>query len=170
MIAMRRLGSSLLIFGAAALAAVSLSSPGIFAAPQTAQPKAAAPAKPAAKAAAPSQGAVDHGKYLVDNVAMCSECHTPRDEKGNLDNSHYLQGAQIWITPVVPMINWGNRAPALAGLEGFTDDQMAVVLERGIGPNGIPIQPPMHIYHMNHEDAQAIIAYLKSLPATGAVH
>jgi hypothetical protein len=23
---------------------------------------------------------------------------------------------------------------------------------------------PMHIYHMNHEDARAIVAYLKSLP------
>jgi mono/diheme cytochrome c family protein len=96
---------------------------------------------------------------------MCSECHTPRDSEGNLDNRHYLQGAPIWIMPVQRMTNWAMRAPAIAGLEGFTDVQAQTVLEKGIGPNGIEIHPPMHIYHMNHADAQAVIAYLRSLPS-----
>jgi len=111
------------------------------------------------------QSLVARGQYLVDNIGMCSECHTPRDGQGNLDNHRYLQGAPIWIMPVHPMTNWAMRAPAIAGLEGFTDFQAETVLERGIGPNGIEIQPPMHIYHMNHADAQAIIAYLRSLPS-----
>ena len=58
-----------------------------------------------------------------------------------------------------------ERAPAIAGLEGFTDIQAETVLEKGIGPNGIEIQPPMHVYHMNRADSQAIIAYLRSLPS-----
>jgi hypothetical protein len=58
------------------------------------------------------------------------------------------------------------RAPALAGFPGFTDEQGAQILEKGIGPNGLPIQPPMHVYHMNQADARAIIAYLRSLPNT----
>jgi hypothetical protein len=41
---------------------------------------------------------------------------------------------------------------------------MAMVLEKGLQPNGRAIRPPMHVYHMNHEDAAAIVAYLKSLP------
>jgi hypothetical protein len=123
---------------------------------------AAAPAqKPAAPQAQP--GAVDRGKYLVENVAMCEECHTPRDAHDNLDESRRLQGAPIWITPVRRTTNWANRAPGLAGFEGFTEDQGEQILEKGVGPNGLPIQPPMHIYHMNHADAQAIIAYLRSL-------
>jgi hypothetical protein len=40
------------------------------------------------------------------------------------------------------------------------------ILEKGTGPEGEEIRPPMHIYHMNHADAKAIIAYLKSLPRT----
>jgi mono/diheme cytochrome c family protein len=127
----------------------------------------AAAAEPAQKNSAPAQlSPVERGKYLVESVAMCSECHTPRDANGNLDNSRYLQGASTWITPVHPTTLWASRAPALAGFPGFTDDQGADILERGIGPDGLAIQPPMHIYHMNHADAMAIIAYLKSLPST----
>ncbi|MGA3293582.1 MAG: c-type cytochrome [Candidatus Acidiferrales bacterium] len=121
-------------------------------------------AQKSATAAAPAQGDIDRGRYLVENVAMCEECHTPRDAGGNLDESRRLQGAPIWIVPVHPMTNWSNRAPALAGLPGFTLDQAERILEKGIGPNGLPIQPPMHVYHMTHADAQAITAYLRSLP------
>jgi len=106
---------------------------------------------------------VARGQYLVDNVGMCSECHTSRDANNNLDNSKYLQGAPTWIMPVHNMTNWAWRAPAIAGLEGFTDAQAETVLEKGVGPNGIAIHPPMHIYHMNHADAQAVVAYLRSL-------
>jgi Cytochrome c len=110
------------------------------------------------------QGSVQHGRYLVEGVAMCEECHTPRDGNGNLDESRRLQGAPIWITPVRQTTNWAMRAPGLAGFEEFTEEQGEQILEKGVGPNGLPIQPPMHIYHMNHADAQDVIAYLRSLP------
>jgi hypothetical protein len=109
-------------------------------------------------------GDVERGRYIVEDVAMCEECHTPRDANGNLDESRQLQGAQIWIQPVHPITDWANRAPALAGFVGFTDAQGEDILERGIGPNGLPIQPPMHIYHMSQADALAVIAYLRSMP------
>jgi mono/diheme cytochrome c family protein len=114
-------------------------------------------------ASSPAQSAVERGRYLVEDVAMCEECHTPRDAAGNLDESRRLQGAQIWIMPVHQNPNWANNAPPLAGLGGYTDEQGEAVLEKGVGPNGETIRQPMHIYHMNHGDAQAIIAYLRSL-------
>jgi len=120
-----------------------------------------APQKNAAPAA--PQSSIDRGRYLVENVAMCEECHTPRDAGGNLDESRRLQGAQIWIVPVHANPNWANNAPALAGFGGYSDEQGEDVLEKGVGPNGEAIREPMHIYHMNHADAQAIIAYLRSL-------
>jgi mono/diheme cytochrome c family protein len=125
----------------------------------------AAPAQKGTSAAS-QEALVSRGQYLVDNVGMCSECHTARDANNNLDNSKYLQGAPTWIMPVHNMTNWAWRAPAIAGLEGFTDAQAETVLEKGVGPNGIAIHPPMHIYHMNHADAQAIVAYLRSLPSS----
>ncbi len=128
--------------------------------------KAQKSAKKSAATPAANQSQIDRGKYLVENVGMCEECHTPRLVNGDLDESRRLQGAAIWIMPVHTMTNWAMRAPALAGLPGFTDPEAETVLEQGIGPNGIPIQPPMHIYHMAPADAQAIVAYLRSMPDT----
>ena len=104
------------------------------------------------------------GRYLVEEVAKCTECHTPRDPQNQLDRSRWLQGASIWIEPVRHVSNWAQFAPSLAGLPGMSDEQMERVLEKGEAANGREIQPPMHLYHLNHNDAQAVIAYLRSLP------
>jgi hypothetical protein len=108
---------------------------------------------------------IERGRYLVEDVAMCGECHTPRNDRGELEQNAWLQGAQIWIMPVQPNPNWAERVPPLAGLPSLTDQQAERVLEEGTGPEGEALRPPMHIYHMKREDAKAIIAYLKSLPA-----
>jgi mono/diheme cytochrome c family protein len=108
--------------------------------------------------------ALDHGRYLVEEVAKCTECHTPRDADNQLDRSRWLQGAPIWIQSVRLTPNWAQFAPSLAGLPGLSDEQMQRVLEQGLGADGHQIQPPMHVYHLVHGDAQAIIAYLRSLP------
>jgi mono/diheme cytochrome c family protein len=107
---------------------------------------------------------IEHGRYLVEEVAKCPECHTPRNARGELDHQAWLQGTPIWIMPVRPISNWADRAPALAGFPSFTEEQGERVLEKGTGPQGEILRPPMHTYHMKHGDAKAIIAYLKSLP------
>ena len=107
---------------------------------------------------------IERGRYLVEDVAKCAECHTPRNAQGELDHAAWLQGAPIWIMPVRPIPNWADHAPALAGFPSLTEVEGERVLEKGMGPEGEVLRPPMHIYHMDHADAKAIIAYLKSLP------
>lgn len=116
------------------------------------------------RSTAAQSGEIQRGKYLVEEVAKCAECHTPRDANGNLDPQAWLQGATIWIRPVRHIANWADNVPAIAGLPSFTDEQVERVLEKGIGPQGEVLRPPMHIYHMAPADAKAIIAYLKSFP------
>lgn len=124
------------------------------------------PAKSSTKSSgrSASTAEIERGRYLVEEVAKCAECHTPRTAQGQLDQHAWLQGAPIWIMPVKHIPNWADRAPALAGFPGLTEEQGERVLEKGTGPEGETLRPPMHIYHMNPEDAKAIIAYLRSLP------
>jgi mono/diheme cytochrome c family protein len=110
------------------------------------------------------KGDIARGKYLVEQVAECGECHTPRKANGDLDQNAWLQGAPIWIMPVKPIQNWADHVPAIAGLPGMSQEEAERVLEKGTGPEGETLRPPMHTYHMNPSDAKAIIAYLNSLP------
>ena len=106
---------------------------------------------------------IRRGRYLVEEVAQCGECHTPRDNFGALDRTRWLEGAPIWFQPINPLPNWAYSAPPLAGLGSLTKEQTLQVLEKGLGPQGSPVRRPMHRYHLSHEDAESIVDYLQSL-------
>src|SRR5437879_13310705 len=55
------------------------------------------------------------GRYLVEEIAKCTECHTPRDANNQLDRSRWLQGASIWIEPV-PRLQLGSICAAARGV------------------------------------------------------
>ena len=134
-----------------------------FAWPQNPSNQSSKPATERKPPTASQQDDLARGRYLVEEVAKCPECHTPRDANGELDHSRWLQGGPIWFLPVKSKPMWAMQAPALVGFS-YTDQQAQDILERGIGTNGNPILPPMHAYHLNHADAVAIIAYLRSVP------
>jgi mono/diheme cytochrome c family protein len=127
---------------------------------------AARPSKQSAAAPQSNAATIARGKYLVEEVARCTECHTPHNSDGTLDRAHWLAGSPIWIRPTQPISGWADRAPALAGFPGYTDAQATAVLEKGQGLEGEPLRPPMHTYHLHHDDAMAIVVYLRSLPPT----
>jgi mono/diheme cytochrome c family protein len=39
------------------------------------------------------------GRYIVEDVAVCSQCHTPRDSAGDLERGQWLEGAPVWLVP-----------------------------------------------------------------------
>lgn len=105
-----------------------------------------------------------HGQYLVHQVAMCADCHSPRDATGAFVSGKELTGAPLGFQPVVPM-PWTPIAPGIAGLpEGYTEETMVRYLMTGARPGGLPpTLPPMPPYRMNQHDAEAVAAYLVSL-------
>ena len=111
---------------------------------------------------APDDAQIQRGKYLAENVAMCADCHTPRDDNGQFDRTQWLQGNVLDIKPDHPM-PFAAVAPPIAGLPGFTDEKAVKFLETGIDLTGKPAMPPMPRYRFNPDDAQAVLAYLRSL-------
>lgn len=106
---------------------------------------------------------IDHGRYLVENVGMCSDCHTPRDARGQFDRSHWLQGQLIHFKPDHPM-PFAIVAPPIAGLPSYATDAAAMTfLETGTNAAGKLALAPMPQFRLSHEDALAVVAYLRSL-------
>lgn len=118
-------------------------------------------ARPALAADQPAE-LIERGRYLTFDVAGCIDCHSPRDQNGQFLADRHLTGAVLAFAPTVPM-PWAPAAPAIAGLEGYTDEQAVKFLMTGIRPSGVPPLPPMPAYRLNEADAKAVVAYLRSL-------
>ncbi len=105
---------------------------------------------------------VERGKYLVERACMCADCHTPMTPKGEPDPTKWLHGANLMFNPKIPIPDWVDQSPTLAGLVGYTDAQVLQILQNGL-KDGKPLRPPMPRFRFNREDAEAIVAYLRSL-------
>ncbi len=114
--------------------------------------------------ATPAQSAkVARGQYIVEAVAICGDCHTPHNEKGEPLPGKMLKGTTLFFKPVAPVPVWADKTPNIAGLPGWEEDAAVKFLMTGIAYNDLPGRPPMPQYRMNREDAEAVVAYLKSL-------
>lgn len=110
------------------------------------------------------RGEIARGKYFVEQAAMCVECHTPRDGSGRLLRDKYLEGAPVPVkSPPYANFKWAIRAPAIAGLPGYTVEQGVRLLTEGITADNRRPDPPMPRFRFSRADAEAIVAYLKSL-------
>jgi mono/diheme cytochrome c family protein len=108
---------------------------------------------------------VERGKYLSDKVALCGDCHTPHDEQGEPIQGKKLQGAVLAVEPTVPVPIWAAMAPGIAGLPRWSDADAIALLSTGETTKGIRVRPPMPAYRLTRQDAEAVVSYLRSLPA-----
>jgi mono/diheme cytochrome c family protein len=106
---------------------------------------------------------IARGKYIVEGVAACGDCHTPRMPNGELDYSRWLAGAPVPYLSARPEPDWPIVAPRLADLPPATDAQMIKLLTTGIWVTGKPLRSPMPHFQMTRTDAEAVLAYLKSI-------
>jgi mono/diheme cytochrome c family protein len=126
----------------------------------------------AAPPQAPKSG-IQRGRYLVDHVALCSDCHTPRNFIGAPNQSLYMAGASEKNGPLgeaVPNITPDKET----GIGDWRRQDIAELLLTGIKPDSDNVQGLMyeviqgtpHGYKdMKKEDALAIGDYIKSIPA-----
>lgn len=126
----------------------------------TAQQK---PGDQTSKMASANSAQVARGKYIVQGVAACGQCHTPRKANGELDTSRWLAGAPVPYLSAHPEPNWPINAPRLGGAPPTSDAGMITLLTTGIWIDGKPLRLPMPEFHMTKEDAEAVVAYLKTV-------
>lgn len=106
---------------------------------------------------------IKRGQYLVERVAMCADCHTPHLDSGEYDRTQWLQGDVLDFKPTRPM-PFAAVAPQIAGLPTMPTDEMAIkFFETGTNALGKTAMPPMPRFQFEHDDAVAVVAYLRSL-------
>ena len=122
-------------------------------------------------AAAPTfaqDGKLQRGTYLVEEVARCQECHTPKTDAGDFDTTKMLKGTRLNIAAVTPIAGWHAASPDITSTSAlwqrWGDEGMIKFLETAKNPRGGKAGAPMPAYTMKHEDAEAVAAYLKTLP------
>ena len=108
------------------------------------------------------------GRYLVENIGQCATCHTPKNDKGELDKSKWMKGTVMDIQPLgTPPPGWHKASPDLTPTgklwTKWGEGALIKYLQAGLGPNGKPAGPPMPMYKYSPEHAEAVLAYLKSL-------
>jgi len=121
------------------------------------------PRAPEARAQAAQQAAVERGRYLTNDVAMCVQCHTPRLADGSLDDTRLFAGAPVPVESPFPGQPWAFQAPRIRGAGHLSDADLMSLLTTGRRTSGYTPLPPMPPFRFTEEDAAAVIAYLRSL-------
>ena len=111
---------------------------------------------------------VKKGFYLV-TIGHCMECHTPFVERGSLDVANSLgKGGREFPGP------WGvSKARNItssrtAGIGAWTDAEIKTAITQGKSRDGSPLKGPMgyqYYARMTGDDLDAIVAYLRTVPA-----
>jgi mono/diheme cytochrome c family protein len=120
----------------------------------------------AAPCIAVADSQVDRGKYLV-TIGGCSDCHTPGTFVGHPDMKRFLGGSDVGFALPNGVFVGRNLTPDReTGLGTWSDEQIIKAMTTGQRPDGrmlAPIMPWPALSQLTPSDAQAIVAFLRSI-------
>jgi mono/diheme cytochrome c family protein len=113
----------------------------------------------------------NRGAYLVEAVAHCGECHTPRNAFGALNNSRKFSGAVSGPDgETVPNITPDPES----GIGKWSDTDIEFYLSLGVDPDGDYAGSLMAeviedgTAKLSEADLRAIVTYLRTIPPVGS--
>jgi len=121
-------------------------------------------------AAAPvhAQGSVERGRYLVEGVLTCGNCHSPRGPGGVIDPARlYSGGPQTWDEPSYTVKGANITPDPETGIGKWSAADVKRAMVDGVRPNGThlaPIMPFLFYKVFTPDDVDAVVAYLRSAP------
>src|SRR5260221_2078862 len=115
-----------------------------------------------------AQAPLERGKYLVEGILTCGNCHTPRGPKGVLDTANrHAGGPQVWETAEY-RVRPSNITPDKdSGIGGRGAAQGTAAMRDRKRPNGQQISPqmPYPFYKIfTPADPDAVGSYVQSIP------
>ncbi|MWD30072.1 c-type cytochrome [Aquicoccus sp. SCR17] len=125
---------------------------------------------PVESVSAPARGvSAEYGAYLAGPISHCMECHSPMGPQGPMTGPDHLgQGGFEFHGPDGSVIVAPNITSGEDGIGGYSDAELKAMITEGVRPDGSRMSPPMpygYLARMTEEDLDAIVLYLRSLPA-----
>ena len=119
--------------------------------------------------AAAAETPVERGRYLVEAVLACGNCHSPRTPpEMTIIPGKELSGGRSVDTPAFKVTPGNITQDKKTGIGDWTADELKAFLRTGVRPNGVPIAPAMPvnlIKALTPSDLDAVVAYLLTVPA-----
>lgn len=115
-----------------------------------------------------SETAVERGRYLVETIGGCANCHSPRGPGGVFAAGKHLAGGFVLEEPPFRAVASNITSDKETGIGNWTDDQIVKAIREGIRPDGSLVGPPMPIElyrKLSDSDVRAMVAYLRTVPA-----
>src|SRR5262249_38813187 len=120
----------------------------------------------AAATAARAQTSVGRGRYLVDTVMTCQNCHTPKGPNGpQFDKA--LPGGLRFDEPAFDVTASNITPDRDTGIGSWSDADIRVALLEGTSPAGhrlASVMPSGYYKILTPGDLDGIVAYLRSVP------
>lgn len=110
---------------------------------------------------------VKNGFYLA-TIGHCMECHTPFGAKGKDFVGDLGKGGMEFPGPWGKSVSANITSSKAKGLGDWTDAQIKAAITQGVSKDGHKLKPPMgypYYARMTGEDIDAIVAYLRTVPA-----
>jgi mono/diheme cytochrome c family protein len=120
----------------------------------------------AAGPAAAQSAAVARGDYLANTIMTCANCHSPKGPPAATAGKDYSGGLRFNEPPFD--VTGSNITPDKeTGIGNWSDAEIKAAILTGKRPNGVQlaeIMPTAFYPILTDSDANALVAYLKSLP------
>jgi mono/diheme cytochrome c family protein len=116
----------------------------------------------------PTPARLERGRYLVENIMGCYDCHSQVDEKaGDIPALISKKGAgRVFLEDGGMRVVAPNITPDKeTGIGNWSDDAVARAVREGISNDGhalFPIMPYPNYRNMSDEDLASVIAYIRT--------
>ena len=107
---------------------------------------------------------IERGRYLVESIVACGNCHTPKGPQGPIAGRALAGGFLAEEPPFTAHASNITPDPD-TGIGRWTDAQIATAIREGRRPDGSLIGLPFALYRgIADSDLAAIVAYLRTVP------
>ena len=115
---------------------------------------------------------LQRGTYLMESIAACGNCHTPKRSDGTPIENLHLAGGFVIEEPGFKAYAPNITMDEATGIGTWSDEEIMRAIREGFRPDGTIIGPPMPTpwyRDISDTDVRAIIAYLRSVEPVNRV-